>query len=318
MNLKDQKKCNDEYQKLFNEISETYIEEAKPLISDEKINSALENEKKYIEKAKNTGISPMSIVNGNTAKYCKDMLRKDQPLHFIYYILSLFTQISYLMLICVAIKCTILYFTGHNNAFSANTHLSYIPYLITLYFVSGDIIHHVQRKSIINGTKSHKTILRIISAILAAGGCMIIYIITGTRGIFTASLPVVFLITVAMLFLSGIHNVIYSSQFVSFFTIGFMTITRKPADEVKNVISDYISKSSQKSDDLKVRLKTDRIYCFIGAFIAVILDIVCIKQLVNKITMPLIIFCVASLIITLLLVIAFISCRECIRYISSL
>ena len=117
MNLKDQKKYNDEYQKLFNEISETYIEEAKPLISDEKINSALENEKNYIEKAKNTGISPMSIVNGNTAKYCKDMLRKDQPLHFIYYILSLFTQISYLMLICVAIKCTILYFTGHNNAF---------------------------------------------------------------------------------------------------------------------------------------------------------------------------------------------------------
>lgn len=300
----------DGYEKLFHEISTAYKEDAMHLISDEKINSTIENEKEYIKKAKENGLSPMQIIHGNLAKYCKDMLRKDQPLYSVYYILSLFTQISYMLLICVAAKCVYLCFLGHKNVFSSNIPLSYTPYLVTLYFIVDDIIHHMQKKYILNDKTFNMAAARITEIILAAAGCVILYVFTKTDGIFDISLTTSFLITVAFLFLSGIHNVVYSSQFVTFFTIGFMTLTLRPAGETNNIISEFISKNPKNNDILKAHLKTDRIYCFIGAFISVILDIICIKQLLNKIVMPLTIFGVASLVITALFIAALISCSK--------
>ena len=75
----------DKYDEVFDEITKLYTEEAKPLLSEKKIDAALKREKKYIEYIRNAGLSPDIITRGNTAKYCKDMVRKDQPLYFLYY-----------------------------------------------------------------------------------------------------------------------------------------------------------------------------------------------------------------------------------------
>ena len=300
----------DKYDEVFDEITKLYTEEAKPLLSEKKIDAALEREKNYIEYIRNAGLSPDIITRGNTAKYCKDMVRKDQPLYFLYYILGLLTGISYCMLFWLILKCTAMYLLGHADSFTSGIPLSYSLYIVSVYYIFNDIINYVQKKSAINNKSSlHLSFLRIIELILISGGCAVIYGLSAFKGLFKISLLNAFLITAGLLFLSGIHNVIYSSRFISFLTIGVMTLIRKPASVIDDALADYIKRNDKPQDTLIRQLKSDSTYCYLGLFMAVILDIICLKQLLIHLEVKRILFFIAVVIITLLLFTAIISCK---------
>ena len=304
----------DKYDEVFDEITKLYTEEAKPLLSEKKIDAALEREKNYIEYIRNAGLSPDIITRGNTAKYCKDMVRKDQPLYFIYYILGLLTGISYCILFWIILKCIVMYLMGHADIFRSCIPLSYSLYIVSVYYLFNDLINYIQKKSAINNKSSlHLSLLRIIELLLIAGGCAVIYVLSAFKGIFKISLLNAFLITAGLLFLSGIHNVIYSSLFISFLTIGVMALIRKPASNIDDAVTEYIKRNDTPHDRLIRQLKSDSTYCYIGLFIAVILDIICLKQLLIHLDAKLALFFIAVVITSILLFTAVISCKRVIN-----
>lgn len=309
----------DKYDEFFDEIEKLYTEEAKPLLSEEKIKSTLEKEKDYIDYAREAGINPGSVTHGNTAKHCKDMLRKDQPLYFIYYLLGLFTSISYCILFWIILKCTALYLTGNKDIFQSDVPISYSIYVVTIYLIFNDLIYYIKRKSTSNDRLSSTChLMRIVEILLITGGCTTIYILSATNGLIHLSILNAFLITVALLFLSGIHNVIYSSRFISFFTIGIMTITRKPSELIDDIITDYIDRNNNSNENIDRQLKNDRIYCFIGLFMAAVLDIICLRQTLKHQEITLILFFISVIIITVLLFTAIISCNKVIKALKKL
>ena len=89
-----------------------------------------------------------------------------------------------------------------------------------------------------------------------------------------------------------------------------MTLIRKPASVIDDAVSDYIKRNDKPQDTLIRQLKSDSTYCYLGLFMAVILDIICLKQLLIHTEVKLVLFFIAVVVISLLLFTAIISCKR--------
>lgn len=329
---------NTEYNTIYGQFEKNFKEEAESFIPEDDIELILKIEKIRFENAAKYNISINKLTGNSLMRYTKDVLRRCQPLSFIYYILSISTSFCYCLLMWSIAKCTFLYFTGTNKeAFSGKLSFSLSLIFFAVAIICNSVTHIYTRKLlfICNGNIKTKisllnTACSIISAVIIIISTMYIYLKPGNVLTINLSLSEIFIITVAMLALSGIHNVIYSSHFTAFMSIGYaIMLRRKP--QTDNAISHYkdlllkeflslhgttpasykenIQLQSEFDKWLRSKAVTLRTYSAIAFFITFILAFICLRQLViTGISASFIIFTIVAIIITIILFLSILSC----------
>lgn len=333
---------NNDYNAIYGQFEKNFKEEASSFITEESIQNTLAMEKIRFDNASKCNI-PINTITGNSlARYTKDRLRQCQPLFSVYYILSMLSELSYYLLIWSIVKCTYFYFTGFKKAFSVK-----LSFSVSLVFFIVIIIYSAVTKSYarnqlfkcsnnsIQNVKSKiyvfNTICGFISAVIVIVPALFVYLNLGRFPAASLSLFEVFIFTVAMLSVSGVHNVIYSSHFTSFITTGYLYMLRR-IPERNSAISHYRELSltsflslrrltvTEYKESVHLQLEfnqwlrhkiiTFRVYGALALFITAILAAICIRQLI--ITGPstgLIIFTAAALVVTALMLLEIISCN---------
>jgi len=332
------------YNIIYQKFEKNFQEEAKSYIPDNKIKNILDMEKLRLNNAEKYNIPYNRITGGSLARYTKDVLRQNQPLFFIYYILGMAAGFSYCLLIWSVVKCTILYLAGFKDAFS--THL---PYSVSIVFfaviiICSSVTQLYTRKllsagsTMNNGRKGTRTKISVfnavcysISAIIITAAALFIYLSPENAPSAKLSLSGIFIMVVALLSLSGIHNVIYSSHIVTFLTAGYAAMMHNP-QERDNAISHYIglslsaflatrhiemadyNKNTSMHNDfnyfLRRKVITFRVYGALAFFITFILAALCIRQLITTgWSSELVIFTVFALVITVIMLLEIISCN---------
>ncbi len=334
----------DDCEKLYEIFVDGFIEEAKGLIAKDEIERVLDDERTRFDNAKKYGVNPQRFIGNNIARYVKDAVRRSQPLFFVYYLLSIVTQFFYCLFFWVLVKCVFFYFTGVDDAFSSKMELSVSYVFIAGAIISNSAIQVYARNALLRPKKDvRKNIFIFSAAAYAAFAAAVLF--SGAAAYFDKfvfaldfTLMEAFLSAVAALFLSGIHNVAYSSHFSAFISIAAAVVLRRDEDKKKAIkhyellsfsnfltsrgvdfdVSDYSVKDDRLSDDLKdgfrqsFRLKiiSMRAYFAIGFFIMFILSAICIRQLaVSGISAGFAAFSAVSVIICALLLILVFACN---------
>lgn len=334
----------------YDTIAEHFTEEARSLISDALIEESLSNEKRRFENAAFLQIPARKLVGSNTLRHCKDLLRKEQPLPFLYSLLCFLSEASILMLLYGAAMGI-----GKGLAKGGGFFTSF-PFLYPLIIVFGITGMHSachmhlnavlalpfssvppaepeikKRKSILY--KKYVLSLLLILVLMAAAAFPVYYL----------KLNNTCLITVATCFLAyagcmvsfGIHNVIYNSHFISFLAIGAMILTKRPEELLEEKTQQYLSlcylqilslshktgKDLAKNPSLESKLKgtvhsrmiTGRIYYLLAIIIFAVSDILCLGRLYRTSQPELFAFAVIATLAVLLLITAFTSANHIIR-----
>lgn len=128
-----------------------------------------------------------------------------------------------------------------------------------------------------------------------------------------ASLQNIFLWFVSMMFLSGVHNVLYESHCISFFAVGWYTVAHQKS-RTASAIRHYTE--SRGNTPLRPHLVTIRIYLLIALFIICILDFLCIRQCLIHFDYAVLTLGTVSTLCTLIGVISLISCIVLFRHCS--
>lgn len=326
------------YNTIYKQFEKNFKEEAESFIPEDDIKVTLKMEKIRFENAEKYDISINKLTGSSLMRYTKDAARRCQPLFFIYYILSILTSFCYCLLMWSIAKCTFLYFTASNKeAFSDKLSFSVSLIFFAVAIICNSVTHIYTRKLLFTCKGNIKTKLSLfntacslIAAIIIIISALFIYLSPGSVLTINLSLSEIFIITVAMLALSGVHNVIYSSHFTAFMSIGYaIMLRRKP--QTDNAISNYkdlslkeflsirgITPADYKNDSqlqaefnkwLRSKAVTLRTYSAIAFFITFILTFICLRQLIiTGISASFIIFTIAAFIITVILFLSILSC----------
>ena len=115
------------------------------------------------------------------------------------------------------------------------------------------------------------------------------------------------------MFLSGVHNVLYESQCISFFAVGWYTVAHQKS-RTASAIRHYTE--GRGNTPLRPHLVTIRIYLMIALFIICILDFLCIRQCLMHFDYAVLTLGTVSTLCTLIGVISLISCIVLFRHCS--
>lgn len=331
------------YNTVYKQFEKNFKEEAGAFITDEDIKSTLKMEKTRFNNAEKYNISINKFAGSSLTRYTKDLIRQHQPLSFIYYMLAIVTEFFYCLLIWSSVKCAFLYITGNGQeVFNEKIDISISVVFFAVVIICSYITKFYTRKLLYSckGNIKRKififnTACYIVSAIIIITN--ILYIYLNNKNYLEASLSLfqVFIITVAMLSVSGIHNVIYSSHFNSFMAIGIAILCHRPVQKDKavekylalslksflvqhNISMPVYKENSQIHSDFKrwvhSKAVTLRAYGAIAFFILLILVITCFRQIViTGVSAGFIIFSIAALVITVILFIEILSCNQIIK-----
>lgn len=255
---------------LKEQLEQFFIQEAQPKLPQEKIQKIINTEHTLIQTSQQKNI-PVSLWMGyNTRRYCKDLLRSQQPGFWLYQLINYIAESS----------CVLLFFSlilwGLDNLTSLEKHSAVYLFLpLTFILPLWKILFAIYCKRKIV-TSSNKTIqiCRLISLVLAT--------IAGITGAFCLrkqiwdfahhlSLLSAFLFYVAMMLLSGIHNVLYQSSFVDFFCVGIAAL-RRDNTKLELHINQYLTHKKSKEQALGSMIST-RIYLFLAIVIILALTI---------------------------------------------
>ncbi len=333
---------NNDYDAIYEQFKKNFKEEANSFITEENIQNTLAIEKIRFDNAKKYNIPINKIAGSSIARYTKDMLRHCQPLFSVYYILSMLSELSYYLLIWSIIKCTYLYFTGVEKAFSNPVSFSvsivFFAIIIIYNAVTKGYTRNLLFKCIENNIQNVKSkifvfdaICRFISIIIVIVSTLLVYLNPGKFPAANLSLFEVFIFTVAILSVSGVHNVIYSSHFTSFITTGYLYVLHKSC-EADSAISHYRELSrtnflslrritvaeynenvylqAEFNQWLRQKIITFRVYGALAFFITAILAVICLRQFITTgLSAGLIIFTAAALVIAAFMLLEIISCN---------
>lgn len=333
---------NSDYDTIYEQFEKNFKEEANSFIAESNIKNALRTEKILFDNAKKYDIPINKIVGNSIVRYTKDVLRHCQPLFFIYYIISVLSEFFYYLLIWSVIKCIYFYFTGLDKTFSRQ-----ISFSVSIVFFAVIIIYNVVTKSYarnllfkcsqkdIPNVKSKINIFNIVCCFISASiviiSTLFIYLNPRRVPVVSYSLFEIFIFTVAILSLSGVHNVIYSSHLIPFITTGYLYILHKYSKANSAIlhykelslenflilrhitISEYkenIDLQTEFNKWLHQKIITFRVYGALAFFITVILTVVCLKQLIKiGLSIELIIFTVIAFVITIFILLEITSCN---------
>lgn len=334
---------DNKYETLYKQFEKNFREEAEAFITEEDIKGVLRMERVRFDNAEKYNIPINKFAGSSLARYTKDMLRQRQPLFFIYYIISQITSFFYCLLIWGTVKCIFLYLTGINKeAFTEKIPMSLPVIFFAVVITCNSVIQFYTRKNLYSCKGNIKiripvlnTVCYLVSAAIVVMSALFIYINKENYLSVYLSLFQVFMITVAMLSLSGIHNVIYSSNFISFIIAGCMVILHKvpEADRAvygyielslkKFLVKHKVSRDSYNADSqlqseykkwMRSHAVTLRAYGAIAFFIAFMLLIICLGQLfITGISAGLIVFGIVVLLVTVILFLEILSCNLIIK-----
>lgn len=325
----------------YDTIAEAFSKEARSLIPESVTEQVLDKEKIRFENASLLEIPPEKLVRHNTPRYCKDLLRKQQPLPFLYAFLCFLTEISvWLIPYGILIEICNYMFAREGGSFA-------FPFLYGLIVIIGIVTgstlsrHHLQNflvspafaqkdKNSIQKAKTSLTRFRLLLSfgiIIFAGLAIILITALGWDKSFSIGFSTCFIAYVICILLSGIHNVIYSGHCLSFFKIGALLLTRQPDSKVEAATNHYLnlrylqmlSPSGKTLENLKKNpalektlrkslhshMTTQRVYYTLAVIILSVLDIICIVQFHATTAPALACFFVLSMLCTLLFLFAF-------------
>lgn len=334
----------------YETIANHFTEEARSLISDTVIEECLTCEKRRFENAGFLQIPSKKIVGSNTLRHCKDLLRKEQPLPFLYSFLCFLSEASILML---------LYGTAAgiwNSLAKGSGFFTPFPFLYPLIIILGITGLHSachmhlnavlaipflsvppaeaeikKRKHLLN--QKYLLSLLSVAAFMAAASFLVYYFKPDQTG--PVNVTTCFLAYACCMVLSGIHNVAYSSHCISFLAIGGMILIKRPEEELAEKTSGYLSLcylqilslSHKTQNDLAQnpslenklkgavhsRMITGRIYYLLAIIILAISDILCLGRLYRTSQPELLVFAVAATLAVLLFITAFAAANHIIR-----
>lgn len=317
------------YQDTFNQIKDTFQEEAASLLNEDQIQQLLLSEEARIRFAEQQHIPVRSWLGSNTRRYCKDLLRRQQPFFVLYYLLGICTEASIVLLFCYFIRAL----------FPSLGSISFIgvPGAILVFYWCLEGNRNYTRRCMTKRkvpTIRHRILLILLPTLVISLISILFWqqLVPLYRQL---SLYNTFLLYVALLFLSGIHNVLYSSHIITFFSVGAFQIMGHDPEKKQQVSNRYLQERAiallatrkqtleqMQADpelyadihmEIRSQLVTKRIYLGIALFILTILDIICIYQYTQTGTVSILVFGLLALLCTLLLVIFILSCHELIR-----
>lgn len=324
------------------EFEKIFREEANSFITEESIKNTLAMEKIRFENAEKYNIPIKKITGNNIARYTKDMVRRCQPLFFVYYILSVLSEFSYYLLIWSVVKCTYLYFTVTEKAFSKKLSFSVSPIFFAVIIIYNAVTQIYARHLLFKCNKTDiknvnskisvfNAICCFVSAVVVVVPALCIYLNLGQSLTLNLSLFEVFIFTVALLSVAGVHNVLYSSHFTSFIMTGYLYALHKlpEADSAishykelslksflssrKLAMSEYIKNvhlQAKFNQWLRQKVITLRVYGAVAFFITAILTAICLRQLITTgLSVKLVIFTATVFITTAFMLLEIISCN---------
>lgn len=319
----------------YAQIKEAFTKEASSLVSGETIQTVLQTEEQCFQNAALLEIPVTKFVGYNTARHCKDLLRRQQPLPILYFLFSLLTEAASLLLpysILLAIA-------GHLPAERLPAFLYSLPYALCI-LIPAVLCNHYKKRLLYRQLQTDMTaiedsnrllqkkhritgfrqLLHLLAAVFAAAGCILVQL-SGTAHRFPVTLLSAFLFYITCILLSGIHNVIYSGHAISFFHIGICLLTHQSSEKLQNATAHYLSQrfqqllsiSGKTTEHLKnnpelqkklcasvySHLVTQRIYDILAILLLLAIDVICILRLHTFCNLPLLLFFILSLLLTL-------------------
>lgn len=336
-----------------NKIQEYFTKEAHSLISDAEIKEILAKEEYIFENATSMGIDTKKIVDGNLLRHCKNLLRKRQPFYFFYLLLNFLTELSMLLLLFGALFSVLRFFANGSNpeSFSKSFPVVYGLVFLTVILLYQSLNRAILRSFLqkinlkgqadtpkIEKSKKKLTSYRAILILALAVICILsVYILiqTGLAMQMQVTLFDLFMGYVLLIFVSGIHNTLYSSHVISFLSIGGFLLTKRSSEEVKNATEQYMTLSflqllgnrnktmtdfendHKLAQDIKTALRsrmvTQRVYIALAIFVLVLLLGVCIHQIRLAFSVALLAFSGLVLFIVIGLVTALLSANFVVR-----
>lgn len=321
------------YQDTLAQIEENLQEEAACHLPEDTIAQILQTETTMLHFAEQHQVPLYRWIGSNTRRYCKDLLRRQQPFFPFYYLLSVCTEASIVLFFFYLIQSLLRYF-------SVSLSFSGVPGAILALFLAKEwskaYTRHCLEKKGLPKTSYHILIyvfsMAIISVIFIPAWPVLLPLLR------KITLLNSFLLYVALLFLSGIHNVLYSSHLITYLTIGASVLRRCPLPEQTAAIEHYMQErekallAARKKTvdemnhdpalyadihmDIRSRLFTNRIYLTLALFILTILDFVCIYQYAHLHVLSVLAFGMLSILCSGLLLICLLSCNTLLRRVS--
>lgn len=301
----------------YDSIAQSFTEEAATLLPENIIEEILAEEKLRFEHAKLLQLPLSKLVGHNTLRYCKDLLRKRQPLSFLYSLLCFCTEVSIWMLLYGIIMGLSHEFFMKNSGF-----FTPFPFLCPLIlFLALTSYKALSRRLLLKqlaipfqttppaetelmkcrSTIQKNRLLSLAAVLLPTGAAFTAVYFLKPDNTCMISVSSCFFIYVACMILFGIHNIIYSSHWISFFTLGSLILFKRPKEIITSTAAYYLNMSYQQllskshksladctdkpelMDKLKKairsRLTTIRTYSVLALIILIILDVICIQNM---------------------------------------
>lgn len=336
----------------YQKVKTLFIQEANSLIPDKMIEQTLSDEKKILDNAETLHISTKKLVSSNTLRHCKDLLRKNQPFYAFYIVLNFLTELSIILFLLGLLFCIIQYIAGagNTNSFSNSFEFLYPLIIITGLLLNKALYTHYLRNTLLNATLPSKStdeiarmknkilmhrIALMLSIIVICGILLGFTVYLGLSRLCHTTLFELFMGYVVCIFLAGIHNTLYSSHLIPFFSIGGFLLTKRPTKDIEHVTNQYmelsflqlLSNKGKTLEDfkhdsnlsikikatLRSRLVTQRVYYALAILILILLAGICLYQISLSFTVTLLGFLSFTLIATACLITATLSANHVIK-----
>lgn len=334
-----------DYDKIFCNVKQNFEEEARSLLTETQIQKTLDYEKQRFQTAQTEKIPIRQWMGSNSTGYSKMLLRRQQPFFPVYYLLGIFTEASCVLFLFYLVRCLLCSLLGTGN-FSSAYPVSFMTVIILGCFLWKKSVtaytchllapyrHKSSREQQKTAILSKRRYFLLFSFFLTAAVITALYIIDNFLISFSGT-PVTllqsFLLYVLLLFLSGIHNVIFSSHLMPFLSVGAFRITGKSCEKADQAASHYIHLRTIRQLAVKHRttqdlhadsslqtelllstrssLVTYRVYTVLALLILLILDILCTGQFTQTPDTGVLVLGILALFITFILIITLISCN---------
>lgn len=315
----------------YQEIAAIFSPTAATLLPEDRIRHTLEKEEKRFENASALQISPIKFVGGNTARHCKELLRRNQPFFPLYMLSSLFTEGSLML------PLYLLLFAGYQHlVLPGKTLFQPYPVLDGIIVITGLLLFQYRCRAIWMGklaqtwdkpeqilpaVRKSKFLSGITILLLCAAGIFASHV-AGISGHFSMTLWDTLILYAGCALFAGIHNLIFDSHIIAFLSAGAETLDPRKMHQAPQTAHAYMESAltqivaqgmgktsrSQGNAILRSRLLSFRIYGSLALFILLILACLCVFQLLHSFSLPLLAFFLGALLGIFVCILVFLSC----------
>lgn len=318
----------------YQEIAAAFSQNAATLLPEDRIRHTLEEEEKRFENASALQISPIRFIGGNTARHCKELLRRSQPLYPLYMLSSLFAEGSLMLPVYLLLRAGYHYlFLPEKTAFQP------YPVLDGILVIAGILLFQYRCRAIwkkelartwdkpeqiLPAVRKSKCLSGITILLLCAAGILASHA-AGVSARLQMTLWDTLILYAGCALFAGIHNLIFDSHVIAFLSAGAESLNPRKTQHapesaqryMESALAQILGRGSGKSsrtrekakEILRTRLLSFRVYGALALFILSILTCLCFSQLLRAFSLPLLAFSLGTLLGMFLCILIFLSCR---------